>query len=83
MGWLVDGQQGLYCHGLNEVILSSAIPGVVAVMLLGVGIKEENINQAQSIESPRVLSPLRWSPLSVPMQHQLMDIDGIHICTCF
>ncbi|MBA3756678.1 MAG: MFS transporter [Nitrosomonas sp.] len=56
---------------LSEVILWSAVPGFVAVVLLGVGIKEEKTNQAQSIELPRVLSPLRWSALSVPMQHYL------------
>ena len=56
---------------LSEVILWSAIPGFVAVVLLGVGVKEEKTNQAQSIELPRVLSPLRWSALSVPMQHYL------------
>jgi len=56
---------------LSEVILWSAVPGFVAVVLLGVGIKEEKINQVQSIELPRVLSPLRWSALSVPMQHYL------------
>ena len=56
---------------LSEVILLSAVPGFVAVVLLGVGIKEEKTNQAQSIELPRVLSPLRWSALSVPMQHYL------------
>ena len=56
---------------LSEVILLSAVPGFVAVVLLGVGVKEEKTNQAQSIELPRVLSPLRWSALSVPMQHYL------------
>ena len=56
---------------LSEVILLSAVPGFVAVVLLGVGVKEEKTNQSQSIELPRVLSPLRWSALSVPMQHYL------------
>ena len=56
---------------LSEVILWSAVPGFVAVVLLSVGIKEEKTNQAQSIELPRILSPLRWSALSVPMQHYL------------
>ncbi len=56
---------------LSEVILWSAVPGFVAVVLLSVGIKEEKTNQAQSIELPRALSPLRWSALSVPMQHYL------------
>lgn len=56
---------------LSEVILWSAVPGFVAVVLLGAGVKEEKTNQVQSIELPRVLSPLRWSALSVPMQHYL------------
>ncbi|MBP6057893.1 MAG: MFS transporter [Nitrosomonas sp.] len=56
---------------LSEVILWSAIPGFVAIVLMGVGIREQKNNQAQSIELSRVLSPLRWSALSVTMQHYL------------
>jgi len=56
---------------LSEVILWSAVPGFVAVALLGAGVKDEKTNQAQRIELPRTLPPLRWSALSVPMQHYL------------
>ena len=56
---------------LSEVILWSALPGFVAIALLGVGVKEENTNRIQSLEVQRELPPLRWSALSVPMQHYL------------
>ncbi len=56
---------------LSEVILWSAIPGFVAVALLGAGVKDEKNSQTQSVELPRVLPPLRWSALSVPMRHYL------------
>jgi MFS family permease len=56
---------------LTEVILWSAVPGFVAVALLGAGVKEEKTNPIQSSELPRILPPLRWSALSAPMQHYL------------
>ncbi|MCE7913272.1 MAG: MFS transporter [Nitrosomonas sp. PRO4] len=56
---------------LSEVILWSAVPGLVAVVLLGVGIKEEKNDSALSPEIRRMLPPLRWSALSIPMQHYL------------
>ncbi len=56
---------------LSEVILWSAVPGFVAVALLGASVKDEKNNQAQRTELPRTLPPLRWSALSVPMQHYL------------
>lgn len=56
---------------LSEVILWSAVPGFVAVMLLGVGIKEEKNDPAQYAEIRLTLPPLRWSALSIPMQHYL------------
>jgi MFS family permease len=56
---------------LSEVILWSAVPGFVAVALLGAGVKDEKTNPAQLTELPRTLPPLRWSALSVPMQHYL------------
>src|SRR5688500_13449307 len=50
---------------LAEVILWSAVPGVVAVLLLGVGVKEEKEEKAPADRStaPVVLPPLRWSVL--------------------
>ncbi|MDP3280936.1 MAG: MFS transporter [Nitrosomonas sp.] len=56
---------------LSEVILWSAVPGFVAVALLGAGVKNEKTNQDQRTELPRTLPPLRWSALSVPMQRYL------------
>lgn len=57
---------------ISEVILWSAVPGFVAVVLLGVGVKEEKNNQTQPAELPRqTLPPLRWSALSVPIQRYL------------
>ncbi|WP_394807801.1 MFS transporter [Nitrosomonas sp.] len=56
---------------LSEVILWSAVPGFVAVALLGAGVKDEKTNQVQRTELPRTLPPLRWSALSVPMQRYL------------
>jgi MFS family permease len=56
---------------LSEVILWSAVPGFVAVALLGAGVKNEKTNQVQQTELPRTLPPLRWSALSVPMQRYL------------
>lgn len=56
---------------LSEVILWSAVPGFVAVALLGAGVKEATASQIPSPAAQRVLTPLRWSALSVPMQHYL------------
>ena len=56
---------------LSEVILWSAVPGFVAVALLGAGVKETTASQVPSPTAQRVLTPLRWSALSVPMQHYL------------
>lgn len=56
---------------LNEVILWSAVPGLVAIVLLEVGIKEKKIDQIAPAELQQILPPLRWSALSVPMQHYL------------
>ena len=56
---------------LSEVILWSAVPGFVAVALLGAGVKDEKSDHVQQTELPRTLPPLRWSALSAPMQHYL------------
>ncbi len=56
---------------LSEVIMWSAVPGFVAVLLLGAGVKVEP-NSIESAPKPaRTLPPLRWSALSLPMQHYL------------
>jgi MFS family permease len=63
---------------LNEVILWSAVPGVIAVLLLGVGVKEEHKIAHDNAPAPvsateRVaLPPLRWSILSLPMRRYLL-----------
>lgn len=54
---------------LTEVILWSAVPGFAAVLLLGIGVKEE---KAAVIPAPIVLPPLRWSVLSLPMRRYLL-----------
>ncbi|MBA2658922.1 MAG: MFS transporter [Nitrosospira sp.] len=54
---------------LTEVILWSAVPGFAAVLLLGIGVKEE---KAAAIPAPVVLPPLRWSVLSLPMRRYLL-----------
>lgn len=54
---------------LTEVILWSAVPGFVAVLLLGVGVKEEKV---AAVHTPVVLPPLRWSVLSLPMRRYLL-----------
>lgn len=56
---------------LSEVILWSAVPGFVAVALLGAGVKEATDSQIPSAAAQRVLPPLRWSALSVSMQRYL------------
>ncbi|MGH8762880.1 MAG: MFS transporter [Nitrosospira sp.] len=61
---------------LTEVILWSAVPGFVAVLLLGAGIKEEGEEKAGAVplpaQAPVVLPPLRWSVLSSSMQRYLL-----------
>ncbi len=54
---------------LTEVILWSAVPGFAAVLLLGVGVKEE---KTAVVRAPVVLPPLRWSVLSLPMRRYLL-----------
>jgi MFS family permease len=57
---------------LTEGILWSAVPGFVAVLLLGAGVKEERQEKATAVHVPVVLPPLRWSVLSVPMRRYLL-----------
>jgi MFS family permease len=63
---------------LAEVILWSAVPGFIAVLLLGVGVKEEHKNApdnapaSDSATERVVLPPLRWSVLSLPMRRYLL-----------
>ena len=54
---------------LSEVILWSAIPGFMAVLLLGLGIREEKSHPPDSTTPPP--APLRWSALSLSMQRYL------------
>lgn len=56
---------------LTEVILWSAVPGFAAVMLLGLGIKEEK-EEKTVVRAPVTLPPLRWSMLSLPMRRYLL-----------
>ena len=62
---------------LTEVILWSAVPGFIAVLLLGVGVKEENkipdnAPASAPATAPVALPPLRWSVLSLPMRRYLL-----------
>ncbi|SFM64593.1 MFS transporter [Nitrosomonas communis] len=59
---------------LIEVILWSALPGMVAILLLSMGIKEENIGNKKETTSEAMpsLPSLRWSLLSRPTQRYLM-----------
>ncbi|WP_052494001.1 MFS transporter [Nitrosospira sp. NpAV] len=57
---------------LTEVILWSAVPGFVAVLLLGAGVKEQKQEKAAAVHAPAVLPPLRWAVLSVPMRRYLL-----------
>jgi MFS family permease len=64
---------------LTEVILWSAVPGFIAVLLLGVGVKEDKENKKEEEDaashraaSPAELPPLRWSLLSLPMRRYLL-----------
>lgn len=54
---------------LTEVILWSAVPGFMAVLLVGVGIKEE---KTHVVQQPVVLPPLSWAVLSKPMRRYLL-----------
>jgi hypothetical protein len=54
---------------LAEVILWSAVPGFIAVLLLGIGIKELKQTVAHA---PVILPPLSWSVLSLPLQRYLL-----------
>ena len=54
---------------LTEVILWSAVPGFVAVLLLGAGVKVE---KPAAVQVPVALPPLRWSALSLPMRRYLL-----------
>jgi MFS family permease len=64
---------------LVEVILWSAAPGFVSVLLLAAGVKEEGKEKVSTAHSattapptPVVLPPLRWSVLSSPMRRYLL-----------
>ena len=63
---------------LAEVILWSAVPGFIAVLLLGVGVKEEhktapdNAPASAPATARVVLPPLRWSVLSLSMRRYLL-----------
>ncbi|MDH5551803.1 MAG: MFS transporter [Nitrosomonas sp.] len=54
---------------LTEVILWSAVPGFMAVLLVGAGIKEDKPQVAQQ---PVKLPPLSWAVLSMPMRRYLL-----------
>jgi MFS family permease len=61
---------------LGEVILWSAVPGFLAVALLGLGITEKTDEKTASVRNnpsaPATLPPLRWSVLSLPMRRYLL-----------
>jgi MFS family permease len=68
---------------LTEVILWSAVPGFVSVLLLGVGVKEDGKEKpaadyvpapapARAAPARATLPPLRWSVLSLPMRRYLL-----------
>jgi MFS family permease len=61
---------------LTEVILWSAVPGFVAVLLLGVGVKEPRVAGVPVVQAPAharaELPPLRWSALSLSMRRYLL-----------
>lgn len=50
---------------LTEVVLWSAVPGFIAVLLVGMGIKED---KAQVVQQSVVLPPLSWAVLFKPMR---------------
>lgn len=69
---------------LGEVILWSAVPGFVAVVLLDVGVKEERTNQIQLTESPRVNSlPAALVCVICADAALLMGINAVCVCACF
>jgi MFS family permease len=55
---------------LSQVILWSAIPGAIGVLLVAAGVKETA--KAVPIRSRTALPPLRWSGLSLPMRRYLL-----------
>lgn len=55
---------------LPQVILWSAIPGALGVLLIAAGIKEPGRTLAASVRTP--LPPLRWQRLSAPMRRYLV-----------
>lgn len=58
---------------LTEVILWSAVPGFVSVLLLGAGVNEEKaVAVPVPAQVPVVLPPLRWSVLSSSMRRYLL-----------
>lgn len=61
---------------LGEVILWSAAPGFLAVLLLGLGVTEKTDEKTavarDSPAAPAALPPLRWSLLSLPMRRYLL-----------
>ena len=61
---------------LGEVILWSALPGLVAVLLLSVGVTEKTDEKPAAARAtpavPIALPPLRWSILSPPMRRYLL-----------
>jgi MFS family permease len=63
---------------LTEVILWSAVPGFIAVLLLGVGVKEDKEEKQDKEDAaghrpaPPELPPLRWSLLSLSMRRYLL-----------
>jgi MFS family permease len=61
---------------LAEVILWSAVPGFLAVLLLGVGVnekKDEKFTVARNSPAvPTTLPPLRWPVLSLQMRRYLL-----------
>lgn len=54
---------------LVEVILWSAVPGFIAVLLFGAGVKEEKTSANLAAVT---LPPLSWSVLSLPMRRYLL-----------
>jgi MFS family permease len=61
---------------LTEVILWSAVPGFVAVLLLSAGVPEDKsvhlLHAGRTAEAQVQLAPLRWSVLSHPMRRYLL-----------
>lgn len=55
---------------LQQVILWSAVPGAMAVLLLAFGVKAEP-KSSSSVASTNTLPPLRWCALSKPTRYYL------------